>query len=43
MPDIKMIDRRLAPADGVTEPERRQRGAIYDELQRRGFVMLGMG
>ena len=42
MPDIKvLIDRRLAPPGGV-DPERRERGDIYDELQRRGFVMIRM-
>lgn len=40
MPDIKvLIDRRLAPPGGV-DPERREREDIYDELQRRGFVMI---
>jgi hypothetical protein len=41
MPDIQvLIDRRLAPPDGVADPDRRERGDIYDELQRRGFVMI---
>jgi hypothetical protein len=44
MPDIKvLIDRRLALSHGATDPERRERGDIYDELQRRGFVMIRMG
>lgn len=41
MPDIKvLIDRRLAPQKGVSGPERRERGDVYDDLQRRGFVMI---
>jgi hypothetical protein len=44
MLDIKvLIDRRLAPPEGVIDPERRERGDIYDELQRRGFIMIRMG
>ena len=44
MPDIKvLIDRRLAAPEGVIDPERRERGDIYDELQRRGFVMIRTG
>jgi hypothetical protein len=44
MPDIKvLIDRRLALPDGVTDPERRERGDIYDDLRRRGFIMIRMG
>jgi len=27
----------------VIDPERRERGDIYDELQRRGFIMIRMG
>ena len=43
MPDIKvLIDRRLAPP-GDGDPERRERGDIYDELQRRGFIMIRRG
>jgi hypothetical protein len=33
----------LAPPEGVIDPERRERGDIYDELQRRGFIMIRMG
>ena len=44
MLDIKvLIDRRLAPPEGVIDPERRERGDIYDELQRRGFIMIRTG
>lgn len=44
MPDIKvLIDRRLAPPEGVTDPDRRERGDIYDELRQRGFVMIRTG
>jgi len=44
MPDIKvLIDRRLAPPEGVIDPERRERGDIYDELRRRGFIMIRTG
>ena len=44
MPDIKvLIDRRLAPSHGATDPDRREHGDVYDELQRRGFVMIRMG
>ena len=44
MLDIKvLIDRSLAPPEGVIDPERRERGDIYDELQRRGFIMIRMG
>ena len=44
MPDIKvLIDRRLAPPEDVIDPERREHGDIYDELQRRGFVMIRTG
>ena len=43
MPDVKvLLDRRLAPPGSVTDPERREHGDIYDELQRRGFVMIRM-
>jgi hypothetical protein len=37
-----LLDRRLAPPGGVTDPERREHEDIYDELQRRGFVMIRM-
>ena len=44
MLDIKvLIDRRLAAPEGVIDPERRERGDIYDELQRRGFIMIRRG
>jgi hypothetical protein len=44
MPDIKvLIDRRLAPREGVIDPERRERRDIYDDLQRRGFIMIRTG
>ena len=44
MPEIKvLLDRRLAPPGGATDPERREHGDVYDELHRRGFVMIRTG
>lgn len=44
MPDIKvLLDRRILPPGARPETNQRERRDIYDELQRRGFVMIRLG
>jgi len=48
LPEIKvLLDRRILPPGAKpgaeSNPGRRERRDIYDELQQRGFVMIRLG